>query len=367
MKSDIDDMDAQHIAAIDQQEDAINHTIPEITQVIQDLKRLLDTSDVCLVSEYTSRTAEFRSMPAQFQVTLPTFTPQEIHREQIHQQIGSWSEPAIKFLLDEPRILTDIQTECKALLCVSCLSDSELWTCGDKILRLYNLQGELLRSVQTKSGNWPRDIAVTRSGDLVYIDYKDRSINLVRGTQIQTLITLRGWRPVDLCVTSSGDLLVIMRNDDDKQTKVVRYSGYTEKQSIQWDDQGKPLYSSGGLFNYKYLSENRNLDICVADCGASAVVVVSAAGKLRFRYTGPPSTPRESFRPHGITTDSQGNILTSDWNNDRIHIIDQDGHFLRYIHNCGLQFPWVLCVDSRDNLFLAEYYTGKVKKLQYYK
>ena len=34
MKSEIDDMDAQHIAAIDQQEDAINHTIPEITQAI---------------------------------------------------------------------------------------------------------------------------------------------------------------------------------------------------------------------------------------------------------------------------------------------------------------------------------------------
>ena len=94
MKSDIDDMDAQHIAAIDQQEDAINHSITEITQIILDLKRLLerlqdelDTCVVCLVSEYTSRNEEFRSFPAEFQVTLPTFTPQEINREQIHQQI----------------------------------------------------------------------------------------------------------------------------------------------------------------------------------------------------------------------------------------------------------------------------------------
>nr|XP_022316857.1 uncharacterized protein LOC111120436 [Crassostrea virginica] len=311
MKSEIDDMDAQLIAAIDRQEDAINHTIPEITWAILDLKRLLDTKDVCLISEYTSRTEEFRILPAQFQVTLPTFSPQEINREQIHQQIGSLSELAITYpvrlLLDEPRILTDIQTGYRGMYGVSCLSDSELWTFGDydNTMRLYNLQGELLRLVQTKSGDCPRDIAVTKSGGLVYTDPGDSSINLVSGTKIQTLITLRRWEPHGLCSTSSGDLLVIMTSDDYKQTKVVRYSGSTEKQSIQWDNQV------------------------------------------------------------GITTDSQANILTSDDYSNLIHHIDQDGHFLRFI-NYGVQNPRGLCVDSKDNLFVAEF-SGKVKKIRYYK
>ena len=51
-------------------------------------------------------------------------------------------------------------------------------------------------------------------------------------------------------------------------------------QTVQFNDKGQPLYS--GNTNIKYISKNRNLDICVADCGTGAVLVVNQAGKLRF-------------------------------------------------------------------------------------
>ncbi|XP_065938691.1 tripartite motif-containing protein 3-like [Magallana gigas] len=387
LKSDLDEIDSKQLVVLTKQEHDIKRTISEITEIISDLKKILNTNNASIVSAYKSRNAEFRRLPPKLTVSLPCFTAHQINREQLYQQFGSLTESSIKteehgYTMDSPgaessppnrpfidvpvpRIITQLNTDQRGLKSVSCLSDEEIWMSGNEnIMRLYNLRGELVKSVRTKSGKAPYDIAVARSGDLVYIDRDDRSVNIVKKTQIQTVIRLQGWIPDSVCSSSSGDLLIIMESDDFNKVKVVRYSGSTEKQSIQLSYKGKPFFTLFGISN-KYICENRNQDICVSDSKAESVMVVSQAGKLRFTYTGRPSTTKGPFYPRGITTDSQGRILTADYNNKCIHIIDQDGQFLRYIDNCHLQLPWGLCVDSRDNLFVAEYNTCKVKKIQY--
>ncbi|XP_011413043.3 uncharacterized protein [Magallana gigas] len=334
-KSDVDKMESEHLFVLDRQEYKINHSISEIEQSIADLKKLLNSSDAGLVTAYKSKNAEFRRLPPKLTVSLPRFTPQKINKEQIYQQIGSLtalsikteengytmdsagveSSPPNKPLIDVPLIITDINTEyggSNRLGSVSCLSDDEVWASGtDNMMRLYNLHSKLVKSIQTKSGNVPYNIAVTQSGELVYTDPKDRTVNIVNNTQIQTMIRLQGWRPLYVCSTSSGDLLVVMVTDDKKQAKVVRYSGSTETQTIQYNDKGQPLYSSE-LFT-KYISENKNLDISVADSAARAVVVVNQAGKFGFTYSGPRSlyyqetiwTIRNHYRQQGSDPDNR--------------------------------------------------------------
>ncbi|XP_062620698.1 uncharacterized protein LOC134282310 [Saccostrea cucullata] len=155
------------------------------------------------------------------------------------------SSAPVKKLLDEPETVTTIDTGYEYLYNVACLSDDEIWTRGNDItMKLYSInQGSLLKSITTKSGNGPCDIAVTKSGDLVYTDLNDKTVNIVKNEKkIEKLIRLQNWIPSFVCSNSSGDLLVIME-------------------------------------------KNRNLDICVSDYKVRAIVVVNQAGKLRFRYT----------------------------------------------------------------------------------
>ncbi|XP_062583001.1 uncharacterized protein LOC134244771, partial [Saccostrea cucullata] len=218
-----------------------------------------------------------------------------------------------KSLLDEPKLISTINTG-YGLTSVACRRDEEIWTCErDEIIKLYNLHGELLSLIETKSKNEPGNIAVAENGILIYTDPVRRTVNVVRDRQTQERIRLQEWKPYYVCITSSEDLLVTMLRDD-----------------------------AG------------NLDICVADNKARAVVVVNQAGELRFRYNGHPSSTTKSIDPVGITTDSQGLILVADSENNCIHILDQDGGFLFYIDKCNLHLPYGLCVDTKDNLFVAE-------------
>lgn len=379
LKSDLDKTESKQLASLNKQQNEVAVTISEIKKSIARLRKLSNSNDDSLLLSYNSRNAEFRNLPHEIEETLPSFTPSKINREQLHKQIGSLSfttkgqlctkvKRGVKsslqdrLLPSEPSTLITIETGYRSLYSVSCIGDEEIWTCGlDNIMRLYNIQGELVKSIQTKSGNLPQDISVTRDGELIYVDHEDRSVNLVNNKRIKAVVRLQWWKPRNVCCTSSGGFLVMMIKDENKQSRVLRYTG-SEKHTFQFNDNGKLLYSSGGM---KYVSENKNQDICVADNKAQAIVVINKNGKHRFSYTGPPSASNESFDPVGITTDNHGQILTTDCRNHRIHILDQNGQFLRFIDNCDLHTPWGLCVDTHNRLLVAESKSGLIKEIRY--
>nr|XP_022290184.1 uncharacterized protein LOC111101852 isoform X5 [Crassostrea virginica] len=380
-EKEIDEDKLKHLSILTKHLEEIQQLQSLMQDSLHNLNEMEESNEVTPTIHYSSKNQEFSKLPLKVIVSMPKFIPKPIEKEELCRLIGKLTplsttleervftakkpNTSVRELLDEPEVVNTIKTGLQYLSSVTCLNEEEIWTSGlTADIKCFNTQGVLQKTIKTESGIRPNDIAVLSDRALVYSD-GTRRVYKVKNDQTEGIIRLQGWTPTKLCVTSSGDLLVTMFSDDKTQSKVVRYSGSTVKQTIQFDD-GQPLYS-GNTYS-KYITENRNLDICVADWGAVAVVVVNQAGKLRFRYTGPPSsTKNKPFKPWGITTDSHSRILTSDDENHCIHVLDVNGHFLRYIDNCDLEFPTGLCVDNDDSLFVCEYNKGNVRKIRYLK
>ena len=60
-------------------------------------------------------------------------------------------------------------------------------------------------------------------------------------------------------------------------------------------------------------------------------------------------------------------ILVADRENSCIQILDQNGQFLHFTDEFDVDYPWGLCLDTADNLFVAESDTRVVKEIQYFR
>lgn len=213
MKAQVDYMDSKHLGDLKEREDEITSRISEIEQGIADIKKLYDSCDVCNVCAYKPGNIFFKILPSKLNVSLPSFISHQIDREEIKKQFGFLLDLKIRMdfydcdfrpryidsrpLMEFPRIISDITTEfghTNKLCHVFYVSNREIWTSGlDEFIRLYILRGEQFASIKTMSGNIPFGIAVIRFDDLVYADYYDKSLNIVKvNGSIHTLIRLQG-------------------------------------------------------------------------------------------------------------------------------------------------------------------------------
>ena len=164
--------------------------------------------------------------------------------------------------------------------------------------------------------------------------------------------------------TRSGDILIHMRIFKTKlENKIIRYQGQRIKQEIYNDGQGNPIFTDG--LSSLFMSENNNGDICVSDTMANTVIVVEKTGRVKFRYDGRPARRKEAFGPRGIITDTLSQIIVADYSNNCLHILDQDGQFLRCVDDCGLKDPYGLSVDSEGRLWVGSLNSGEIKVIEY--
>lgn len=146
LKSFVSDFNSKHLAILNKKEIEITCTISEVTHMIDDMKKILNSNEFSLVSAYKSRNDELRRLPPNKTLALPSFTPPKIKNEQIfqhfdffsglplnkdeidHRPVASKIESSLpeKRLIDAPRItkhmITDYE-DINAIRSVSCLND----------------------------------------------------------------------------------------------------------------------------------------------------------------------------------------------------------------------------------------------------
>lgn len=238
-KSKVEVMRTKCMHALDKQEVKINDLISKIRRHMADRKKLLDSNDVYKVCSYRSNNAELRRLPPKVILNIPTFSSHQINTEQLHELFGALSECSIekdnkkeplklqsfssnREILNPAQLSSVFDTVYEPLYTVNCLSDEEIWIHGqNNIMTLYSIYGETLNSVVTHSGYGAWDITLTKTGNFLYTDIKDKTVNLMQNKVVHQVIKLQGWIPLFLCSTSTDDLLVTMYCAVSKRTKIV--------------------------------------------------------------------------------------------------------------------------------------------------
>ncbi|XP_062602504.1 uncharacterized protein LOC134264194 [Saccostrea cucullata] len=235
------------------------------------------------------------------------------------------------------------------------LGDGRVWVGGHSdILKLF-YQERLIATVNKKSIGL---FLTLHEGHIVYPD-TDKTLKKVINGKIDTLFSTGEWIPDGITCTAARDFLVCLRSTDDSQSKVVRYSSSGDVlQEIQYDSLHQPLFKWA-----IYVVEDCNGDICVVDWNKNAVTVVDKFGIFRYSYTG---NKASKFKPCSLTKDSMHRIITTDFLYHKIHMLDRDGRFLRYIiPDQGIQRPRAVCVIREGELMVGECITGMIKRIKY--
>nr|XP_022327778.1 uncharacterized protein LOC111127066 [Crassostrea virginica] len=226
---------------------------------------------------------------------------------------------------------------------------------GNKIHKL-DRDGRFLRYIIPDGGiEHPRVVRIISVGEMIVGENKAVKTFSNNDTLV-TMFTTGDWKPYGNTSSASGDFLLCLRKND--QSKVVRYSSTgTILQEIQYSSHYQPLYQVAW-----YIDENVNEDIVVSDYKKNAVIAVKGLGIFRCEYSG----KHRDFSVRSIATDSIGHVFVADLKGNKMHLLDRDGRFLRYIiPDGGIEHPRAVCIICVGEMIVGESMTGVAKTIRF--
>jgi len=157
--------------------------------------------------------------------------------------------------------------------------------------------------------------------------------------------------------TNDGKLLMTIGDEGSRSDTGVAQDDYS---STTWSS----VTHSGAPFNMPAgIAVNDAGEIFIADGYANARVhKFTPEGKLIMSWGDPGSGDGQFNLPHGVWIDSQGRVLVSDRENDRVQVFTQDGKFVSSWPT-KLIGPALMFVDDEDVVYIPEHNGGLVSVL----
>nr|XP_034326260.1 uncharacterized protein LOC105344127 [Crassostrea gigas] len=373
LHQDLDDIQKEHEAVLQKQKKEFEEMIKKVNEINKKVIELHKSKNAIEIQRFKPMIEKQETLKEFSQYSFPIFFECKIDPNYLQTYFGyveKTQEKKMSLLenefkendlpgrriLDVPTVTSVIDTGFPAneknnnrLYDMAVTDDNKVWMGGySKELKLFDLQGHLHHTVSiTNIGMY----LCMYNEQVVYSGIKD--VKMISDTDtVVTMFTTGDWEPYGVTSAESGDLLVCLRKDD--QNKVVRYSSTgTVLQEIQYDSQCQPLYKQTN-----YITENVNGDIIVTDWEKKAVIAVDRLGIFRYSYSGVTYST--------VATDSVGHVIVTDFNGDKIHMLDRDGRFLRYIiPERGINKPRGVCILGDGEMMVGENLTGIAKRIKY--
>ncbi|XP_078327199.1 uncharacterized protein LOC111125605 [Crassostrea virginica] len=366
LHQELDELKKENEAVLKKQKREFEEIKGKMDEINRKTTQLQKSKNVMEMQKFRPIIKEHKTMKEFTQYTLPTFF--EIQNDQNYLEIPLLEKNVIpdpdsdRKVLEIPSVSSVIDTGFPAsekyknrLYGIAVTDDQKVWMGGHSgELKLFYMQGHLHHTVTiTDTGMY----LCMYTKQVVNSDRSDNTVKKISDDDtVVTMFTTGDWVPNGIAGSASGDLLVCLLKDD--QSKVVRYSSTgTVLQEIQYDSQCQPLYQWAW-----YIAENVNGDIIVTDFKKVIVIAVDRLGIFRFTYSG----RNKDFDACSVVTDSVGHVYVTDFKGDKIHMLDRDGRFLRYIiPEGGIMRPRAVCMIGDREMIVGECLTGLAKRIKF--
>lgn len=261
-------------------------------------------------------------------------------------------------------VIKQYKTQLDIIENIVCCEDGSIWIHQhDRVIYQTKISNGLLhiiKTVQQASFN----MAALSSGDLLLSTWESYLAILSHKTGCVTITkySIEPLQTVAVHVTKEKRIIVGARERGETfpvkgpRVIIVMNSKGERKNQYQFDKKGNKLFTVPFRITTDFNDNIYIIDHLREKDWSGRIVALDHKGGVRWIYTGHSEINKEQlFQPRNFVTTKLNNILVTDQDHHTIHILNNEGECIHYIHTTGLEihFPNAINIDNRDFLYIG--------------